>query len=74
MEEELVGQRRDIGGGRVGTCDLCGKPDQNLTLTSRDGTGQLGETDLPVHVCGDCLRRLAEGEFPVEPDEFEPPY
>lgn len=73
MEDEQVGQRREIGGGRIGTCDLCGKPGQQLTLTTRDGTARLGEPDVPQHVCDDCLRQLARGEYPLEPEEFEPP-
>ncbi|HET7036631.1 MAG TPA: hypothetical protein VFI42_13185 [Thermomicrobiaceae bacterium] len=72
MDEELAAQQREVGGSHIGVCDLCGKPSSQLSLTSLDGSGRLGEPDQPINVCADCAEQLARGDFPLDPEDFEP--
>ena len=72
MEEELAAQQREIGGHRIGICDLCGKPSDVLSLMSLDGDSRPGETDQPINVCRDCAEQLTRGDFPLDPEDFEP--
>jgi hypothetical protein len=68
MDEELIGQRRELGEERTVVCDLCGKPTTEATVVVLERRSS-GAPDTEARVCPDCRRRLAAGELPVEPGD-----
>jgi hypothetical protein len=67
MDDELIGQMREITGETFATCDLCGKPTASSTIVVMERRSS-GSPEAEARVCPDCLRRLEADELPVGPD------
>ena len=74
MDEELVGQQRDVSGDVLVTCDLCGKPVDMVTTVVLERRSS-GAPDDSIRVCAACNRQIEAGELPLEPadDDFVEP-
>lgn len=66
MDEELIGQMRDVSGDVLVTCDLCGKPVDQMTTVVLERRSS-GAPDDSVRVCAVCHRQIEAGELPLEP-------
>lgn len=66
MDEELVGQLKEISGDTVAVCELCGTPADALTVVVMERRSS-GVPESDVRVCASCLRQIEAGELPVEP-------
>ncbi|MCC6792472.1 MAG: hypothetical protein IT336_12350 [Thermomicrobiales bacterium] len=62
MDDELIGQMRDVTGERIETCDLCGRPIVQAAVVPLEPNEQ-------VKVCESCHQRLEADELPVALDE-----
>jgi hypothetical protein len=69
MDEELVGQLREISGDTFVACDLCGKPVDGVTVVVLERRSS-GAPETGVRICASCRRQMQAGELPLEPDEI----
>ena len=75
IDDEIVGQRREITGETVATCDFCGLPVPRTSLVQVDGASRLAEPVETLHVCESCRARIERGEVLIDQDlaaGFEP--
>lgn len=66
MDEELIGQLREFGGGMVATCDLCGLPRSETSLVMVSGRRAADEPVEQIRACPSCRRLIEADELPVD--------
>ena len=69
MDEELVGQLREISGETIVACDLCGKPVDGVTVVVLERHSS-GAPETEMRICASCRRQMDSGELPLDPDEI----
>lgn len=68
MDDELVGQLKEISGDAIAVCELCGKPTDTLTVVVIERRSS-GTPETDVRVCASCHRQIEAGELPLDPDD-----
>ena len=68
VDEEIVGQRREITGETAATCDFCGLPVSRMSLVRVEGASRLAEPVETLHVCESCRARIERGEVIIDND------
>lgn len=66
MDEELIGQRRDISGDAFITCDLCGLPHAAATVLVVSGRRPSGEPVDAVRACPGCRAMIDRDDAPFD--------
>ena len=66
MDEELIGQMREVSGGSTMRCDLCGMPHAAATMLVVSGRRPSGEPVDRVRACPACRAQLEADEAPFE--------
>lgn len=72
VEEELIGQQRDIAGTPVGTCDGCGRTMERTALTTVTEAHPAVEQTEEFHLCAECRAALERGEITLHDTDDEP--
>jgi hypothetical protein len=70
MDEELIGQLREVSGDKIVTCDLCGIPTAEVTVVVLERLSPM-DPENEIRVCAACRRQLEADELPVT-TELEP--
>jgi hypothetical protein len=66
IDEEIVGQQREITGQSVAICDFCRLPVPRTSLVRVEGASRLAEPVEALHICESCRERIERGEFPLD--------
>jgi hypothetical protein len=66
IDEETVGQQREVTGETVVACDFCGRPVPRSALVRIAGANGQAEPVEALHVCDDCRARIEEGDVPFD--------
>jgi hypothetical protein len=66
VDDEVVGQVREVTGQTVVSCDFCGQPVPRTSLLRVAGVSALSEPVEALHVCDACRARIKEGEIPFD--------
>lgn len=66
MDEDLIGLEREMTGEQLVTCDFCGQLVPRSSLIRIEGRAGMAEQVEALHACGECRRRIAQGELPFE--------
>jgi hypothetical protein len=69
MDEEQIGQIREISGDTVMVCELCGKPSIEVSVVVIERRSS-GAPETEMRICPSCRRQLEAGELPLDPDEL----
>ncbi len=65
MDEELIGQLREISGSAVVTCDLCGLPGSATAMVVVDGRRGAAEPVEQLRLCASCRQLMEADGLPV---------
>ena len=65
MDEELIGQLREVTGERILTCELCGRPTAEADIVVLERRSPL-EPEEGLRICSACKRQMEASELPVE--------
>lgn len=65
MDDELVGQRRDVTGERAQTCELCGRPIAQADVVVLERLTSM-EPETELRICSACKQQMEANELPVE--------
>ena len=70
MDEEQIGQLREISGSTITVCELCGKPSAEVSVMVIERRSS-GHPETEMRICPSCRRQLEAGELPLDPDELD---
>jgi hypothetical protein len=65
MDDELIGQLREVTGERISTCELCGRPTVESDIVVLERRSPL-EPEEGLRICSVCKRQMEANELPVE--------
>lgn len=65
MDEELIGQLREVTGERILACELCGRPTAEADIVVLERRSPL-EPEEKVRICTACKRQMEANELPVQ--------
>lgn len=66
MDEEYVGQLREVGGRALAACDLCGVPVLKTSLVVMSARRTHGEPVEQVRACSACSRLVEADALPLD--------
>jgi hypothetical protein len=66
MDDESVGQRRELAGNTAVLCDLCGRPTTRGGLSDVAVDRGAGEPVEAIRICPACGRALEAEELPYD--------
>jgi ribosome-binding protein aMBF1 (putative translation factor) len=64
MDEELIGQLREVSGDRIVTCDLCGRPTSEVSVVVLERISP-ADPEAEVRVCPACRRQMEADDLPI---------
>jgi len=70
MDEEQIGQLREVSGTTALICELCGKPSSEVSVVVMERRSS-GAPASEMRICPSCRRHLEAGDLLLELDEME---
>jgi hypothetical protein len=66
VDEDVIGEKRDLTGENPAICDFCGQLVPRSSLFLRAGVPGVSEPVEVLRICTDCRTRVEQEEIPFD--------